>query len=69
MRDFKETRDLKEFVPIEIDKSLINQGYRVPLIGVKIDLLDLLLIILNILALIICIIYVMYRRVRTNQLK
>lgn len=69
MRDFKEARDLREFIPIEIDKGLINQGYRVPLIGVKIDLIDLVLIILNILALIACIIYVMYKRARINHMK
>jgi hypothetical protein len=56
-------------VPLETDSSLINQGYRLPVFGVKIDLLDLLFIVFNVVALLLIIVYIVWRRMSAIRVK
>lgn len=53
---------MKDFLPLETDTSHIGQGYRLPVLGIKVDLLDLLFIAFNVAAFLICVGYTAYRK-------
>jgi hypothetical protein len=69
MRDYRELRDLRDIVPLETDLSLIGQGYRLPVLAVRVDLLDLLFIVFNLVVLLLIILYVVWRRMSAIRLK
>jgi hypothetical protein len=62
MREYREYKDIKDFLPIETDSSHIGHGYRLPVLGLKVDLLDLMFITFNVAAFLVCVGYIAYRK-------
>lgn len=62
MREYREYKDIKDFLPIGTDMSHIGQGYRLPILSLKVDLLDLMFLTFNIAAFLVCIGYIIYRK-------
>lgn len=69
MREYREMREMRDLVPLETDTSLIGQGYRLPVLAVRVDLADLLFILFNLLALLLILVYVVWRRMSAIRLK